>query len=88
MNEDIVCTLKVLSDSNRIKIVELVSKKEYCACDLLKKLNISQSTLSYHMKALEQCDLIIVRKENKWSYYSLNKTVIDQTMSTLKNLIG
>lgn len=87
MNKDVICTLKVLSDSNRIKIIELISKKEYCACDLLNELNISQSTLSYHMKALEQCGLVKVRKVNKWSYYTLNKKIIDQTINALHKLV-
>lgn len=63
---------KALSEENRVKIVELLTNSEKCACELLEDLSISQSTLSHHMKVLSECDLIWTRKEGKWSFYSLN----------------
>lgn len=63
---------KALGEDNRVKIVELLTNGERCACELLKDLNISQPTLSHHMKVLSECDLISTRKEGKWSYYSLD----------------
>lgn len=64
---------KALSDTNRIKIVEMLSYGEICACTILEKLNITQPTLSHHMKRLEESKLVYVRKDGLWSYYSLNK---------------
>lgn len=63
---------KALGEENRVKIVELLTNSEKCACALLENLNISQSTLSHHMRVLAKCDLIGTRKEGKWSFYSLN----------------
>lgn len=63
---------KALGEENRVSIVKLLTDGERCACDLLKDLNITQPTLSHHMKVLSECDLIITRKEGKWSYYSLD----------------
>ena len=63
---------KALGEENRVKIVKLLTDGERCACDLLKDLNITQPTLSHHMKVLSECDLIITRREGKWSYYSLD----------------
>lgn len=42
------------------------------ACHLLKKINISQSTLSHHMKILCESGVVKNRKEGKWTYYSIS----------------
>ncbi len=65
-------TCKALGDENRIKIIQMLTKGELCACRLLEALNITQPTLSHHMKILSECALINTRKEGKWSYYSIN----------------
>jgi len=71
---------KVLSDPNRLMIVDMLSCGELCACVILEKFNITQPTLSHHMKSLCDCKLVTGRKEGKWMYYSLN----DETAQCLK----
>ncbi len=65
---------KALSDPNRLLIIDYLLESEYCACVILEKLQITQSTLSYHMKILCESTIVNVRKDGKWMYYSLNKT--------------
>ena len=67
---------KALGDENRLKIVNMLSHGEICACEILVELEITQSTLSHHMKILCECSLVNSRRAGKWTYYSLNKTVI------------
>ena len=62
---------KVLSDPNRLKIIKLLTSEELCACKLLEEIQITQPTLSHHMKILSESGLVSVRKEGKWSYYSI-----------------
>jgi len=64
---------KVLSDPNRLMIVDMLSCGELCACVILEKFQITQPTLSHHMKSLCDSGLINGRKEGKWMYYSLNE---------------
>ncbi|MCI5648560.1 MAG: metalloregulator ArsR/SmtB family transcription factor [Fusicatenibacter sp.] len=45
---------------------------EKCACKLLEELQISQSTLSHHMKILCDAGIVQGRKEGKWVHYSLD----------------
>lgn len=75
---------KALSDSKRLKILEILANGEVCACDLLEDLELSQSGLSYHMKILVSTDLVVARQEGKWTYYqigsdgfALTKTFLD-----------
>ena len=63
---------KALAEPTRLDIVLLLSKGEKCGCELLEQLQIGQPTLSHHMKVLGECGLVSVRKEAKWSHYSLN----------------
>ena len=64
---------KALSDPNRLRIVRLLTRGEHCGCELLEQLQISQPTLSHHMKTLEECGLVSTRKKGKWNHYSLNR---------------
>ena len=63
---------KALSDSNRLRIVQMLTGGELCACELNEELNITQPTLSHHMKVLGDCGLVTSRKEGKWMHYELN----------------
>ena len=64
---------KALSDPNRLRIIQLLTYGEQCGCELLEQMQISQSTLSHHMKVLENCSLVISRRKGKWNHYSLNR---------------
>ena len=70
---------KALSDDNRLKIFKLVQQEQsICACKLLSKLEISQSTLSHHMQVLVDAKLLDVKKDGKWSNYSVNHETLDK----------
>ena len=64
---------KALDDINRLQILEMLRESEKCACVLLEDLQISQSTLSHHMKILCDSGIVTGRKEGKWTYYSISK---------------
>ena len=81
---DIALICKALGDSNRMKIVKMLSDGEKCGCKLLEAFEITQPTLSHHMKILCECGLVETRKEGKWSHYSLNC----ETLSAFKAFIG
>ena len=65
--------IKALADENRLAIMELLQQGEKCACVLLEELNITQPTLSHHMKLLCDSGMVKGRKEGKWMYYSISK---------------
>ena len=55
---DYIRVFKALCDENRWRILEILQSGEKCACVLLNKLDIQQSTLSHHKKIL--CDSEVV----------------------------
>ena len=73
MNEiDAAKICRALGDPNRLQIVQMLSGGEMCACRLLEHFQITQPTLSHHMKILCECGLVDTRREGKWSHYYLN----------------
>lgn len=70
---------KALGDPKRAMIVDMLSCGELCACMILEKFEMSQSTLSHHMKFLCESGLVKGRNEGKWTYYSLDEEAINKT---------
>lgn len=63
---------KALSDPSRLKILDMLSCGEKCACEILESFDFTQPTLSHHMKVLMECGLVKSRKEGLWSHYCLD----------------
>ena len=82
---------KALSDPNRLRIIQLLTCGEQCGCELLEQMQISQSTLSHHMKILEDSGLVSSVRKGKWSHYSLNKdqwTALREYIESIRNAGG
>jgi ArsR family transcriptional regulator len=62
---------KAFCDETRLAILEMLQSGEQCACVLLEKVEVGQSTLSHHMKILVESGVVSARKEGKWTYYSI-----------------
>jgi len=73
---DYASVFKALADETRLKIVEMLSCGELCACDILESFNITQPTLSYHMKILTDSGIVISRKEGSWVRYHNNEELV------------
>ena len=65
--------MKALSDETRVRILEMISYEELCACKILEEFNITQPTLSYHMRILCESGLVNSRKDGIWTKYSIDK---------------
>lgn len=77
---------KILAEANRLIIIDMLSCGELCACKILERFNITQPTLSHHMKALSSRGLVNARKEGKWMYYSLNQGAMNELKFFLNDL--
>lgn len=67
-----VPVFKALADETRLKIVHMLLDGQLCACKILENFNITQPTLSYHMKILTESGLVIGIREGAWIKYSIN----------------
>lgn len=79
--------MKALSDPNRVKIMKMLEVKELCVCEITTVLGLAQSTVSKHLKILEDAGLVDSNKDGAWVNYNLTEeyeTVYAQVMQ--KNL--
>ena len=74
---------KALADETRLKIVDLLSGGEMCGCQLLDHFNITQPTLSYHMRILCASGIVKGRRDGAWMYYSNIGAVIESLSEIL-----
>lgn len=83
---DVATICKALGDANRLEIVQMLSDGEKCGCKLLERFDITQPTLSHHMKILVECGLVNDRKEGKWHHYSLNCETLEEFKKFIDSL--
>ena len=64
---------KALSDPHRVRIVNLLAVQDdaVCVCDLTGPLDLSQPTVSHHLKKLLDAGLLRREQRGTWAYYSL-----------------
>ena len=77
---------KALGDNNRMKIVKMLKKGSLCANAILKHLDCSQPTLSYHMKLLVESGIVRSRKQGLWTFYTVDRRVADNFAAHIVNV--
>lgn len=75
--------LKAMSDPKRLRIVDMLSCGELCACEILEEFHITQPTLSHDMKVLVEAGIIRDRREGKNIYYTLDTEKLNTMHETL-----
>ncbi len=67
---------KMLSDVNRLRIINLLMRKELCVCHMAELLGISQTNVSHHLAKLYAANIVQYRKDGQWIYYKLNEDFV------------
>jgi ArsR family transcriptional regulator len=80
---------RALADPHRVKIVNLLatSPDPVCVCEFTGPLQLSQPTVSHHLKKLVQAGLLEREQRGTWAYYSLRRDAFDR-LATATNLQG
>ncbi|PKM88857.1 MAG: transcriptional regulator [Firmicutes bacterium HGW-Firmicutes-12] len=76
--KQLVQCFKALSDETRIKIYHMLADGELCACKILEDFQISQPTLSYHMRILSDCGLVNGKRDGVWMRYTINRDNLEK----------
>lgn len=80
--------LKALSDESRVRIINLLKAKQgVCVCEITEIINLSQPTISSHLKKLEEAGIIVFRKDGLWVNYYLNDKMEHETMELVDLII-
>jgi ArsR family transcriptional regulator len=75
--------LKALADETRLKIVELLSEKERCVCEILPYIKRTQPTVSIQLDILKKAGILKSRKDGKRVYYYLSNKKIYSVLKLL-----
>ncbi len=65
--------MKALSDPNRVRIIKILERKPLCVCEIRELVGLAQSTVSKHMKVLEEAGLVDFHKKGSWIIYRLTQ---------------
>jgi len=85
--EDVAPLLKALADPVRLRLMSLVASHaggEACVCDLTGAFELSQPTISHHLKVLREAGLLDREKRGVWVYYRARTS----SLTSLGVLIG
>ena len=84
--ERIVPLVKALADPVRLRLLSLVASHadgEACVCNLNDAFDLSQPTISHHLKLLHEAGLLDRDKRGVWVYYRLNTAALGDLAALL-----
>jgi len=79
---------RALADETRLQILELLRGGEHCVCELTEALDLGQSLLSFHLKALKDAGLVSDRREGRWIYYAIEEDALRDMAAGLTKLVA
>src|SRR5215210_3154736 len=83
-SEELAARFKALSDPTRVAIINSLSAAdEVCVCNLTAAFDLSQPTISHHLKILREAGLVESTRHGTWAYYRLVPEAIDALRAAL-----
>jgi ArsR family transcriptional regulator, arsenate/arsenite/antimonite-responsive transcriptional repressor len=83
--EELASRFKALADPTRVAIVNrLAAATEVCVCDLTAAFDLSQPTISHHLRVLREAGLVESSRSGTWAYYRL----VPEAITELRGALG
>ena len=83
--DQLAAQFKALADPTRIAIINsLASADEVCVCNLTERFDLSQPTISHHLKILRDAGLVESSRRGTWAYYRL----VPESIEALRGALG
>jgi ArsR family transcriptional regulator len=85
--EQLAAPLKALADPTRLRLLSLIQARpgsEACVCHLTGPLELSQGTVSHHMRVLREAGLVEREQRGSWAYYR----VVPEALAALRGLLA
>ena len=84
--ERLVDVFKALAGPTRLDVFRLIAAQDapICACDVVDRIDVSQPTISHHLKVLREAGLITVSRRGVWAYYAADPGGV----ARLREMIG
>lgn len=84
--QDLVGWLKVLSEPNRLALLDLIIQGVHCNCGLSEEMGIAPNLISHHLSVLRESGLVKSERDPldaRWIYYTVNPDALEQLNATL-----
>ena len=65
--------LKLLADKTRLTMMKLIENQECCVCEFVEIFQVSQPSISQHLRKLKDLGLVEEERRGQWIFYSVNK---------------
>jgi ArsR family transcriptional regulator, arsenate/arsenite/antimonite-responsive transcriptional repressor len=85
----LVGVFRALGDPTRLEVYRLIAAQPdpLCVCDIVARFEVSQPTISHHLKILREAGLVTVSRRGVWAYYAADPRGLEIVRSTLSSLL-
>jgi ArsR family transcriptional regulator, arsenate/arsenite/antimonite-responsive transcriptional repressor len=86
--ERLVAVFRALGDPTRLDVYRLIAAQPepLCVCDIVARFEVSQPTISHHLKILREAGLVTVSRRGVWAYYAAAPAGLDAAQAALSML--
>lgn len=85
--QDLIKATKALSDETRLRILNVLLKRECCVCEVMQALDISQSRASRNLGLLQDAGFLKARRDGVWIVYSVDWQTANRYAASLAKLV-
>ncbi|EEW24077.1 ArsR/SmtB family transcription factor [Rhodobacter ferrooxidans] len=79
-----IAILSALAEPTRLGAIQILADgQEHCVCQLMARLDATQSRMSRHMQTLKQAGLVVDRRDAQWVRYRLNPALAPEVLAIL-----
>ncbi len=86
--DDLTKKLKAIADENRLNLIKLLLHNNFCVKALARKLEISESAVSQHLKILREADLVMGEKRGYYVHYVVKKENLLKVAGDIEDIIN
>lgn len=84
----LVAVFRALGDPTRLDVYRLIAAQPepLCVCDIVARFEVSQPTISHHLRILREAGLVSVSRRGVWAYYAATPVGLDTARAALETL--
>ncbi len=88
MMDNLLKRIKAIADDTRMNIIKLLLRNNFCVKALARRLGISESAVSQHLKILREADIVMGEKKGYYVHYMVKKENLLKVSRAINNLVN
>ena len=88
--DQLAAMFKALGHPVRLQIVELLGRYggQVCVCDVESQFDLSQPTISHHLRILREAGLVAAEQRGQWAFYHVRPAALERLRGVVDSLAG